>query len=76
MCVLEHQPENAANFKASDGWFYLFCKRRKILFRKRKIGKKCCGEENLNKIIKVSFLMNPCANSINLTLFYLVLILF
>ena len=55
--VLQKQPEKADTFKASNGWFILFCKRHNIRFRKRKSGKKYSGEENLSKIIEASILM-------------------
>ena len=54
--VLEKQPEKADTFKASNGWFILFCKRHLICFRKHKSGKKYSGEENISKIIQVSIL--------------------
>lgn len=78
MCVQQYQPGSMAkNFKASNGWFYLFCKRRNICFRKRKSGKKYCGEDNLIKIIKVSVLICPYITlTLTLTLFCLVFIIF
>ena len=48
------QLELADTFKASDGWFQRFLKRKNIKFRKCKSGKKCDGELNKDKIVKVS----------------------
>ena len=48
------QPELADTFKASDGWFQRFLKRKNIKFRKRKSGKKHDGELNKDKIVKAS----------------------
>ena len=36
------------------GWFHRFLRRKGIKFRKRKSGKKATGEDNIDKIIKVS----------------------
>ena len=47
-------PGNADTFKASKGWFHRFLRRKDIKFRKRKSGKKATGEDNIDKIIKVS----------------------
>ena len=44
----------ANTFKASKGWFYQFLHRKDIKFSKRKRGKKTTGEDNIDKIIKVS----------------------
>ena len=49
------QPDEANSFEASVGWFMRFLKRKRIKFRKRKSGKKCDGELNLNKTLKVRF---------------------
>lgn len=45
----ELQPDKANDFKASEGWFYRFIKRKNIKFYKRKSGKKYDGEANLDK---------------------------
>ena len=40
------------SFKASNGWFHNFCKRKNIKFRKRKSGKGKSGVENLPEVLK------------------------
>lgn len=52
--MIELQPDMANAFKASEGWFYRFAKRKNIKFRKMKSGKKYDGEANLDKITKVN----------------------
>ena len=46
--------EKAEHLKASKGWFHRFLRRKGIKFRKRKSGKKATGEDNVDKLIKVS----------------------
>ena len=47
-------PGKADTFKASKGWFHRFLCRKDTKFRKRKSRKKATGEDNIDKIIKVS----------------------
>ncbi len=54
--VNEHDKKNNTNkgkdFKASNGWFWNFLRRKNIKFRARKSGKKKSTDENLPKILQ------------------------
>ena len=46
-----NKTNRAQEFKASNGWFWNFLRRKKIKFRARKSGKKKSTDENLGKIL-------------------------
>ena len=69
--IKEIIPEKAESFKASDQWLNCFCERKRIKFRKRKSGKQHSGQDNIDKIIKVSLCDNFVTFDTSFDLIYL-----